>query len=201
VEASGPVKMNLWSRGWILLLCLASQTAAPGQVVHVGSRPAPIAGRGPAPRISIAGAITMMATPAAVNFSLTPGGTSIGSAPIVITTTWSGITLLSTISVYAYFMNPNAALSGGTPSVSIPASCVLGKNTSSGGTPTAFTAFTQSGAFGSGSSLKLFTELLILGLGSSSRVDTLSLEINLSTLPQLPAGSYSGMLLLETQAL
>jgi hypothetical protein len=201
VEARSRTKMKLWGGEWILLFCLASRSSAHGQVVHVGSRPAPIARRGPTPRVTILGTITMMATPAAVSFNLVRSGTSLASAPIAITTSWSGVTLLSTISVYAYFSNPNAALSGGTPAVSIPASCVLGKNTSSGGTPTAFTAFTQSGAFGSGNSLQLFTELLILGLGSSSRVDTLSLEINLSTLPQLPAGSYTGMLLLQTQAL
>jgi hypothetical protein len=193
--------MNLWNKSWVLIGCLASLPSASGQVVHVGSRPAQIAGRGPAPRIG-AGSITMAAMPGTVNLNLVSGRMSPPSQ-VVITTSWLGLALLSKISMYAYFNDPNAALSGGAPLPSIPSSCVLGKDASSSGgvMAAAFTPFTQAGPLGSGSSLQLVSGFSILGLGSGTRVDTLTLEIDLSTLPQLPAGIYTGMLMLETQAL
>jgi hypothetical protein len=81
--------------------------------------------------------------------------------------------------------------------VNIPSANVLGKDTL--GIPTSFTPFTQSNPV-AGASLQLYSTSSILSLGGS-HTDNLSLEIDLTTLPQLPAATYSGVLLIQAQAL
>jgi hypothetical protein len=151
----------------------------------------------PSPQVTIGDTLTVTASPSAVNFALVSKGVALGSSPIVITTTWTGISLLSSLNLYAYFSSSTAALSGGTPLVNIPTANVLGKDTT--GIPTAFTPFTQGTPIG-GASLHLYSTVSILSLGGN-HVDNLSLEINLTTLPQLPAATYTGVLLIQAQAL
>jgi hypothetical protein len=151
----------------------------------------------PSPRLTIGDNLTLTATPSNVNVQLVPRGVALGSSPIVVTTTWSGISLLSSLNVYAYFVSSTAALSGGSPVVNIPASCVLGRDTT--GIPTAFTPFTQATPV-AGASLHLYSQVSILSLGGT-HVDNLSIEIDLTSLPQLPAAVYSGVLYLQAQAL
>jgi hypothetical protein len=71
------------------------------------------------------------------------------------------------------------------------------------GSPTTFTAFTANTALGpTGAGLLLFTQVLSSINRNASRTDNLSLEINLSAQPQLPAAAnYTGSLFLEVQAL
>ena len=150
--------------------------------------------------------LSISATPALVNFTLVRGGIALASAPIVITTTMNGVTVLGTLSLYGYFGTTTAALTDGraTPN-NIPSSAVLGQDTT--GSPTSYTAFTQSQVVGTpGASLLIYTAPVVLSLGcspvtASCRTDSLNLEINLSTLPQLPAGNYTGTLILQAQAL
>jgi hypothetical protein len=126
-----------------------------------------------------------------------------GSSAVAITTTVYGISLLTNLSLYGYFSSASAALTDGasTPN-NIPSSAVLGQVTT--GSPTTFTAFTQSNAVGTaGAGLLLYStnSLPILScLLALCRTDNLSLEINLGSLPQLPAGSYNGALILQAQA-
>lgn len=122
--------------------------------------------------------------------------------PVEITTSWGGslCLLTCTINVYGYFASANAALSGGSPVVSIPSSEVLGQVTT--GIPTTYTPFTQSNPLGgSGASLELLTQGFFILSGNNSRTDALQLEINLTNQPQLPAGSYSGTLYIQAQSL
>jgi len=49
-------------------------------------------------------------------------------------------------------------------------------------------------------SLLLYSEFFLIG-GNGSRTDTLNMEINLTALPQLPAGTYTGTLYLQAQML
>ena len=159
---------------------------------------AQVARIGPAkPQLTLGDTLTLTASPSAINFALVSKGVALGSSPIVVTTTWSGISLLSSVNLYAYFSSSTAALSGSSPIVNIPTANVLGKDTS--GIPTAFTQFTQTTPI-AGASLHLYSITSILSLGGS-HVDNLSLEIDLTTLPQLPAATYSGVLLLQAQAL
>jgi hypothetical protein len=82
----------------------------------------------------------------------------------------------------------------------IPSSEVLGQVTS--GTPTSYTAFTQSNTVGTANGgLLLYTQTLTSSNRSSNRTDNLNLEINLGAQPQLPAGSYTGLLNIQAQAL
>lgn len=145
--------------------------------------------------------LTVAATPSNVNFALVPGGVAAGSAPVVITTQWLLGAGRANVELDAYFASPTAALTsgGGTPSL-IPTSAVLGQMLT--GTPTAFTPFTGTGALGTaGAGLTLFTQALTSSTRSVTRTDNLSLEINTSALPQLPAGTYTGTVTIQAQAL
>jgi hypothetical protein len=142
--------------------------------------------------------LTVVASPGLVTFALVSHGVATGSATVVATTTWSGVSLLSSLNVYAFFSSATAALSGGTPVSHIPSSCVLVKDSS--GIPTGYTAFTQSSPLGgTGASVQLFSQSSLLSLGGT-HTDNLMLEINLTSLPQLPAATYSGALTIQAQA-
>jgi hypothetical protein len=137
-----------------------------------------------------------------VSFHLVSKGTVPGSGAVAITTSWgTGVCLLTcTIQLYAYFSSAGAALSGGSPVANIPSSSVLGQVPT--GSPTMFTPFTQSAPLGgAGASLLLFTQSFSLAALPGNRTDALSLEINLASQPQLPAGTYSGTLFIQAQSL
>lgn len=145
--------------------------------------------------------LTVSASPSLVTFQLLSKGVATGSSSVAITTTWGGALCVTTctIKLYGYFSAASAALSGGSPVVNIPTSEVLGQVTT--GTPTTFTAFTQTAPFGgAGASLLLFTQSFFLVAGAGSRTDALNLEINLASQPQLPAGTYSGTLFIRAQS-
>jgi hypothetical protein len=150
--------------------------------------------------------LTVVASPSTVSFMLVQGGVASGSSAIVITTTLNGVTALSSLKLYGYFSSATAALTdGATIPNNIPSSAVLGQMTT--GIPTTYTAFTQSNAVGTaGAGLLLFNTSSLLPIGclpalAVCRTDSLNLEINLGALPQLPAGTYNGSLILQAQAL
>jgi hypothetical protein len=128
-------------------------------------------------------------------------GIATGSAPVAITTTWLLAPTRANVVLDGYFASATAALTDGlaTPDL-IPSSAVLGKMTT--GSPTSFTAFTATAALGpAGAGLTLFTVPLTVANRAATRTDSLLLEINLAGVPQLPAGSYTGTLTLQAQAL
>jgi hypothetical protein len=175
----------------ILAIALSLTLSAQGQSMRV----APTRFR---PQGTMGDTLTLTATPSAVSFTLQHGATATGSAGVVIVTSYGGLNLFFSLNLYGYFASSTAALSGGTPVAYIPTSCVLGQMTT--GNPTSFTAFTSTTVFGgAGASLQLYTNGPALVL-YSSRTDTLNLEINLSSLPQLPAATYTGTLTLVAQA-
>ena len=73
----------------------------------------------------------------------------------------------------------------------------------SAGTTTAATAFTGNGAFGgAGASLLLYNQPVnATNRFVTGRTDSLALSIDLTQQAQLPAGSYTGTLNLQAQAL
>jgi hypothetical protein len=145
--------------------------------------------------------LTIAASPSTVNFTLNNGTVTTGSAPVAITTSWLLLPTRANVKLYAWFATPSAALTDGaaTPN-NIPSSEVLGQVTS--GTPTSYTAFTQSNALGvANGGLLLFTQALTALNRSSSRSDNLNLEIDLTSQPQLPAGTFTGTLNIQAQAL
>jgi hypothetical protein len=144
--------------------------------------------------------LTVSATPSTVTFALVSGGTATGNSAVAITTTWVVAQSRANVVLDAYFGSTTQALSGGTPVVKIPPSEVFGQVLT--GTPTAFTAFTQTGALGTaGAGLTLFTQAITTANYAATRTDNLTLEINLASQPQLPAGTYTGTLTIQAQAL
>ena len=149
---------------------------------------------------TLAEKLILTATPANVNFTLNNGTTANGSAPVVITTQWLMLSTRSSVKLFGWFTTPTAALTDGlaTPN-NIPSSEVLGQVAT--GTPTSFTAFTQTNTVGTaGGGLLLYTQTLTALNRASSRTDNLALQIDLTSQPQLPAGTYTGTLNLQAQA-
>ena len=176
-----------------LLLCVLLGLAhmrLPAQAVRVGSR-------GARPQLTLLDTITVTASPASVSFALVSRGTATGSSPIAVTSNWSGNSLLGSLDLYGYFASASPALSGGTPVASIPSSDVFGQCPT--GIPTTFTAFTQTTPFSGAAGLHIYSNSSILSLGGG-RTDSLNLMINLTSLPQQPAATYIGVLVLQAQA-
>jgi len=171
-------------------LALVPPAATLGQAVKITHKMAtPEAG---------GGFLAVSASPSAVSFNLVAKGSATGNNPVSVTTGWTGL-MNDTIHLYAYFTSASAALTGNLSGDLIPTSCVLGKMTT--GLPTSNTAFTQTGPFGgAGNSLELFSQT-VAGNGLSFRTDALSLTIDLTSLPTLPADTYTGTLIIEAQAL
>jgi hypothetical protein len=134
-----------------------------------------------------------------VNFTLVNGSPSDGDVPAVISTSWNlnpGLT--GAVTLYGYFDTPAQALTDGGGN-DIATSLVLGRMAT--GTPTSYTAFTETNPVGpAGGSLALFTEA-ITGLNQiSTRSDNLDLRIDL-TGQTLPAATYAGTLRIQARAL
>jgi hypothetical protein len=145
--------------------------------------------------------LTVATTPSTVAIPLVSGGTATGTSPVAITTNWVLSASRTAVTLVGYFSSATAALTDGaaTPD-NIPASEVLRQVTT--GTPTSFTAFTQTAPLGAaGAGLTLFTQALTGANRTANRTDNLNLEINLAAQPQLPAGSYTGTLNIQAQAL
>jgi hypothetical protein len=184
--------MIKWKEVPCVVLCAVA--ALPTQVAS--AQAVRVIGRRPTPKISV-NFITISALPNTVNFNLVEGGVATGSLPVTVVTNWVGIGLLSTVQIYASLASATTALSGGAPVTSIPSSCVFGQDPK--GIPTSYTPFTQSGP-SPGSSLLLFNTGAILTLGSQTQTDVLSLKIDLTSMPKLPVGSYTGVLTLTIQS-
>ena len=169
----------------IALWCVVG--ASSSQVVKLNSPRA-------RPELSL-GNLSLTASPSTINMSLTPHGLSAPSPTLTITNQ-VGLTALGTFSLWGYFSSTNALAS--TAGDVIPSSAVLMKCPS--GTPTSYTPFTQSSPWSGGSSVLIFqtNSLVTLALLATQ---TCTLEIDLSSFPQLPAGTYSGTLIIQAQAL
>ncbi len=134
-----------------------------------------------------------------VNFTLVPGGVATGSTPVGIQTSWVLQPSRGTVRLVGYFDTTTSLTQGG--GVYIPMANILGQVTT--GTPTSFTAFTQtvSGIGTAGASLELFSETITGTNKNKTRNDSLNLEVDLTTVPQQPAGTYSGTLRIQAIAL
>ncbi len=143
--------------------------------------------------------LTVTALPSAVAFDLAPGGEATGTPPVAITTLWVLGVTRTTVTLHANFSSSTIALTDGLGH-NIPSSAVFGQVTT--GLPTTFTAFTQTGPFGAaGANLRLLAQ----GVGVSNltdvRTDNLTLKIDLTSIPSIPAGVYAGTLNIQAQAL
>jgi hypothetical protein len=138
--------------------------------------------------------LTISASPSSVNFTLASSGIAAGSSQISITTAWALLATRSSLTLYAFASSATAALTDGSGD-NIPAANLTGSPNSG-----AFSAFTGSSPFGSGTSLTIFTQAISSGNLNSTRTDTLNLNINTTGL-SLPVGTYTGILTIRAQAL
>ncbi len=143
-----------------------------------------------------------------MTFNLVQGGTATGSAPVLITTTWLMQPTRANVEIDGYFSSATAALTDGlTTPDDIPTSAILGSVTTSSETattPTGYTPFTASATLGSaGTGLALVKVPLTSANRANTENTTLTLQVNLSdpSLAQIPAGTYTGTLTLQAQAL
>ena len=134
-----------------------------------------------------------------VNFALTQNAATNGDVPTVIHTSWNlNPGQIGAVRLYGYFSVPAQALTDGTGD-NIPTSWVMGQMAT--GTPTSYTAFTQTNPVGpAGGSLALFTTNITGANKISSRTDNLNLRIDL-TGQTLRAGTYTGVLRLQARAI
>ena len=120
--------------------------------------------------------------------------TNAGSTPITATTSWVLSSGRSAVGVYAYFADGTLALTGGGNA--IPSSAFEISN--NGG---ANTALTNSVAFsGPNAGLQLENVAITNANRAASINDVMAFNINLTTLPQLPANAYTGTLNIQAQA-
>jgi hypothetical protein len=152
-------------------------------------------------RATLGESLTVAASPSTITIPLVSGGTAAGTSPVSITTTWVLSSARTAVTLVGFFSSASVALTNGaTTPVNIPASEVLGQMTT--GTPTTFTAFSQTAPLGAaGAGLTLFSEALTGTNHTANRTDNLNLEINLAAQPLLPAGTYTGTLNIQAQAL
>ena len=169
----------------ILLASLLSHDAARAQWVKLNST------RQVRPQLSL-GSLSVSASPSSVSMTLIPGSQSTASPAITITNLLS-LTALGTFSLYASFSSTSALTTA--QGDTIPASAVFGKCSGSAG----YASFTQLGPLGTSTSLLLYTTSSLATL-LLNQTQTCSLMIDLTGLPRLPAGTYSGTLIIQAQA-
>jgi hypothetical protein len=143
---------------------------------------------------ALASSVTITAAPGLVNFALLRSGVSTGSAPVSITSSWTVPFLFGNVTEYAFFTTSAAALTDGAGD-NIPSANVAGSF--NGG---AFAPFTGSSPFAAGSSITLFNQFIFIFNTTGTRTDSLNLRINTTGL-NLPAGTYTGLLHIQAQAL
>jgi hypothetical protein len=132
-----------------------------------------------------------------VSFNLTSGsGTNAGSTSVTATTTWTLRPSVGSVKLYAFFSSSAAALTDGAGNNVPSADFQISDNAG------AFTALTNTVAFGGANAGLLLSTTPILGNNKTgTRTDVMNFNINLLTLPNLPAGTYTGTLTIQAQAI
>ena len=130
--------------------------------------------------------------------ALTPGNSSNpGNAGITVTTSWVLQPGHTAVALYAYFASAIAALTPAVGTTNVPSSAFEIKVGAGAFTPV---SGTNAGFGVAGSSLLLQTTAITVANKVSSATAVLTFNINLTTLPQLPADTYSGTLNIQAQA-
>ena len=138
--------------------------------------------------------LTITASPGLVNFALIPNGTATGSVPITVNVSWTLRPSVGAVKTYAYFTSAAVALTDGAAD-NIPSSSVSGSV--NGG---AYGAFTGASPFAASSSITLSSIRILGNNKTGNHTDTLNLQISTIGLT-LPAGTYTGVLNIQAQAL
>jgi hypothetical protein len=164
---------------------------ASGQALNSGAQPIAL-------NATLGESLTLTLSASTVNFTLTAGSAAnAGSTNVTATTAWVLKPGRTNVGVYAYFASAAAALTDGAGD-NIPSSAFSISDNSGPFAPCVNTV-----AFGGANAgLQLANVTITSANRSSSRTDLMAYNINLTggTLPQLPAGTYTGTLNIQAQA-
>ena len=142
--------------------------------------------------------ISLQLSAGAVNFTLAAGSANnAGSTTVTATTSWDLKPGRTAVGLYAYFASSATALTDGAGN-SIPSSAF--SIADNGGTAAPLTNTVPFGGANAGLQL---ARVRITGTNKKgSRTDVMAFNIDLSggSLPQLPAGTYTGTLNIQAQA-
>ncbi len=141
--------------------------------------------------------ISVSLSSSAVNFNLTQGSASNpGSVSVTATTSWLLKPSVGNLTLYAFFSSSASALTNGAGNNIPSADFQLSDNAGP------FTALTSTVPFGGANAGLLVSQTRILGNNrTGARTDVMNFNINLTTLPNLPAGTYTGTLTIQAQAI
>ena len=174
----------------LVLALLALNTRSQAQVLNSGASTITL-------QAVLSDSLTVSLSGNAVNFTLTPGSASNpGSLGITATTAWALKPSVGSVKVYAFFASSASALTDGAGD-NIPSSDFEISNNAG-----PLTALTTSAPFGGANAGLMLSNTRILGNNrSGSHTDLMNFNINLSTLPNLPAATYTGTLTIQALAL
>ena len=177
----------------VLVFCgllAAFASVAPAQVINSGARPITL-------NATLQDAITLQLSANAVNFALTAGSANNpGSTSITATTSWTLRPNVGSLSVYAFFSSSASALTDGSGN-NIPSSAF--SISDNGG---AFLPLVNTVPFGGANAGRRLATTLILGNNKTgSRTDLMLFNIDLTGVPNLPPGTYTGIVTIQAQAI
>ena len=178
---------NIWIGFSVLAMSLMLSSVGRAQALNSGPTTVAL-------NATLAESLTLAVAPTTVSFTLVPSGTANGNSPVTITTTWVLGTARTSLNVYAYFTSTTALTDAGTDI--IPTSKFNGSI--NGGAFSSFTGGT--GPFGVNSKVVFSRVIGGAGTFNASHADTLGLQIDTTGL-NLPAGSYTGTLNIQAQAI
>lgn len=166
-------------------LSMLAATSAFAQAISTGPSDITLTG-------TVQESLTISLDQTLISFALVPGSAAnAGSTGVNVVTTWNLTSGRTAVTLYAYFDNASSALVNG--SSSIPSADV---SASVGGASVG--SFTNAVPFGTG--VTLMTQAITSTNLSGTKTSAVALNINLSSLPTLPAGTYSGTLHFQAQA-
>jgi hypothetical protein len=182
--------MRFSQKTWIILSAFVlAFMLVPASQAQVNSNVANVLLNAP-----LAESVTIAAGPGTVNFALVPNGPAAGSAPVTVTTSWALAKTRTSVKLYAYFASANALNDGAGDN--IPNTSVKGSVNGGG-----LTVFNTGTPYGGNFGLTVFNQAITAANANSSHgPDTIALTIDTTGLG-IPAGTYTGTLVLEAQAL
>jgi hypothetical protein len=184
------MKTGRWLRvAAIVLATTLAGSMASAQALNSGAQPIAL-------NANLSESLTLGLSANAVNFTLAAGSaTNAGSTNITATTSWVLKPGRTAVGVYAYFASAAAALTDGAGN-NIPSSAFSIQD--NGG---AAAALTNSVVFGGANAGLRLANVAITGANkNASRTDVMAFNIDLSSLAQLPAATYTGTLNIQAQA-
>lgn len=145
---------------------------------------------------SLPESLTVSTDVGSVSLNLVSAGVS-NVQTVNVTSSWVLNPSRANVTLYGYFSSTDALSDGGAPANFITTSNVLAQVNGGG-----FAAFTQSNPVGpAGASLLLFNEAITGANKKKTRADAVGLEVDLTSVPQAPAGTYTGTLHIQARAL